>query len=97
MSVDERLAQFLIDARDWEKKTTSIPGLFILKLPGRRGNPPSVVLEINPVDALGSPTKKRGVIVRSTAELEWIKDILSNPKVAKLSENIDKVGKRKRY
>jgi hypothetical protein len=68
MSVDERLAQFLTDARDWEKKATSIPGLFILKLPGPRGSPPSVVLEVNPVDALGSPTKKRGVIIRSTAE-----------------------------
>jgi hypothetical protein len=76
MFIDERLAQFLIDARDWEKKTTSIPGLFILKLPGLRGNPPSVVLEVNPVDALGSPTKKRGVIIRSAAELEWIRDII---------------------
>lgn len=96
MSVDERLTQFLIDARDWEKKATSIPGLFILKLPGRRGNPLSVVLEINPVDALGSPTKKRGVIVRSTAELEWIKDILSNPKVAELAEEMDKVNPMKK-
>jgi hypothetical protein len=70
VSVDERLTQFLIDARDWEKKATSIPGLFILKLPGSRGNPPSAVIEINPVDALGSPTKKRGVIIRSATELE---------------------------
>jgi hypothetical protein len=96
MSVGERLAQFLIDARDWEKKTTSIPGLFVLKLPGLRGNPPSVVLEINPVDALGSPTKKRGVIIRSTSELQWIKDILSNPKVAELAKNLDKVNPQKK-
>jgi hypothetical protein len=63
MSVDEKLAQFLIDARDWEKKATSIPGLFILKLPGLRGNPSSIVIKINPVDASGSPTKKRGVVI----------------------------------
>jgi hypothetical protein len=96
MSVGERLAQFLIDARDWEKKTTSIAGLFILKLPGLRHNPPSVVLEINPVDALGSPTKKRGAIIRSAAELQWIIGILSNSKVAELAKNIDKVNPQKK-
>lgn len=96
MSVDERLAQFLSDARDWEKKATSVPGLFILKLPGLRGNPPSVVIEINPVDASGSPTKKRGVVIRSAAELQRIKDILSNPKIAELAENMDKVNPQKK-
>jgi hypothetical protein len=96
MSVDERLAQFLTDARFWEKKATSIPGLFILKLPGLRGNPPSVVIEINPVDASGSPTKKRGVVIRSAAELQWIKDILSNSKIAELANNIDKVNPHKK-
>lgn len=75
MSVDERLVQFLKEARDWEKKATNIPGLFLLKLPGLRGNPPSVVIEINPVDTSGTPTKKRGVVVRSVVFLwggEWL-------------------------
>lgn len=58
MSLDQRLTRFLEDARDWEKKATSIPGLFLLKLPGLRGNPPSIAIEINPVDASGSPTKE---------------------------------------
>lgn len=96
MSIDERLNQFLKNARDWEKKATSIPGLFLLKLPGLRGNLPSIVIEINPVDALGSPTKKRGVVIRSTSELQWIKDILSNPKAAELAEKIDKVNPQKK-
>ncbi|MGI0043432.1 MAG: hypothetical protein ACRD47_06955 [Nitrososphaeraceae archaeon] len=96
MSIDERLNQFLKNARDWEKKATNIPGLFLLKLPGLRGNPPSIVFEINPVDASGSPTKKRGVVVRSAAELEWIKDILLNPKTAELAEKMDKVNPPKK-
>lgn len=96
MSVDERLVQFLKNARDWEKKVTSIPGLFLLKLPGLRGNPPSLVIEINPVDTSGSPTKKRGVLVRSAAELEWIKGILINPKAAILAEKMDKVNPQRK-
>ena len=59
---------------------------FLLKLPGSRGSPTSVVIEINPVDALDSPTKKIEVVVRSAAELEWIKEILSNPKANELAE-----------
>jgi hypothetical protein len=96
MSTDERLAQFLKDARDWEKKATNIPGLFLLKLPGLKGSPSSVAIEINPVDALGSPTKKRGVMIRSAAELEWIKDVLSNPKAVELAEKMDKVNPQKK-
>jgi hypothetical protein len=96
MSVDERLSRFVKDSRDWEKRATNIPGLFLLKLPGLKGNPPSVVIEINPVDALGLPTKKRGVIVRSAAELEWIKEVLSNPKAVELAEKMDKVNPMKK-
>jgi hypothetical protein len=96
MSVDERLNQFLKDARDWEKKATNIPGLFLLKLPGLKGSPPSISIEINSVDASGSPTKKRGVLIRSAAELKWIKDILSNPKAAELVERVDKINPQKK-
>jgi hypothetical protein len=96
MSVDERLTQFLEDARDWEKRATSIPGLFLLKLPGLKDNPSSIAIEINPVDALGLPTKKRGVVIRSAAELEWIRDILSNSKAAELAKRMDKVNPERR-
>lgn len=96
MSVDERLEQFLKEAKDWEKRATSIPGLFLLKLPGLKGSPPSISIEINPVDASGSPTKKRGVAIRSATELKWIKDILSNPKAAELVEKIDKINPQKK-
>jgi hypothetical protein len=96
MSVDERLTQFLEEARDWEKRATSIPGLFLLKLPGLKGNPPSIAIEINPVDASGLPTKKRGVVIRSAAELEWIRDISSNSKAAELVQRMDKVNPQRK-
>jgi hypothetical protein len=96
MSVDERLTRFLEDARDWEKRATSIPGLFLLKLPGLKDNPSSIAIEINPIDASGSPTKKRGVVIRSAAELEWIRDILSNSKAAELAKKMDKVNPQRK-
>ncbi|MPZ07659.1 MAG: hypothetical protein GEU26_14785 [Nitrososphaeraceae archaeon] len=96
MSVDERLTLFLEDARDWEKRATSIPDLFLLKLPGLKGNPPSIAIEINPVDTSGLPTKKRGVVIRSAAELEWIRDILSNSKAVELVQRMDKVNPQRK-
>jgi hypothetical protein len=44
---------------------TSIPGIFLLRLPRlKSAAPPSLAIEINPVGESGSPTKKRGVVIR---------------------------------
>ena len=61
MSVDERLAQFLKDPRDWEKEATSIPGLFLLKLPGLSSNH-HLSLEINPIDSSGLLLKREELL-----------------------------------
>ena len=95
MTVDERLMQFLKDGKDWERKATSIPGVFLLKLPAFRGKPASLAIEINPVSSSGSATKKRGVVIRSSPELEEISRLLSNSKLAELAKNIDEVNPEK--
>ena len=33
MTVNERLLQFLKEGKDWERKTTNVHGVFLLKLP----------------------------------------------------------------
>jgi hypothetical protein len=33
MAIEDRLSIFLRDARDWERRATNIPGVFLLKLP----------------------------------------------------------------
>ena len=93
MSVTERLREFLTPGKDWERKPTNIPGVFLLRLPGLRSNSPSLAIEINPVDSIGSPTKKRGVVVRSTPELEDIKRIILDQKV---SENMDEINPQRK-
>jgi hypothetical protein len=90
--VDERLVQFLNQGKDWERKPITIPGVFLLKLPTFRNRLQSIVIEVNPVDSSGSPTKKRGVIIRSSSELVQIRNILANVKLEQLAKSMDEVN-----
>ena len=89
---NERLKQFLNDGRNWERKATNIPGVFLFRLPATRGRPASLAIEINPVDTYGSITKKRGVVIRSASELDEISRLLGHPKVDELSKRIDAIN-----
>ena len=80
------------DGKDWEKKATNIPGVFLLKLPSFKRKSASLAIEVNPVGASGAVTKKRGVVVRSSKELEEINKLLSHPKIAELAKLIDQVN-----
>ncbi len=44
MSADQRLTKFTKEGKDWERKATSIPGIFLLRLPGLRSTAPSFIL-----------------------------------------------------
>src|SRR3954453_763996 len=97
MSADQRLTQFLKEGKDWERKATSIPGIFLLRLPGLKSTAPSLAIEINPVSSSGSATKKRGVVIRSNSELEEISRLLSNSKLAQLAKNMDEINPEKTF
>jgi hypothetical protein len=92
---NERLRQFLNDGGNWERKATNIPGAFLFRLPASKGRPASLAIEINPVDAYGSVTKKRGIVIRSNSELDEISRLLSHPKVSELSKKIDEVNPKR--
>jgi hypothetical protein len=93
--VNERLRQFLNDSRNWERKATNIPGVFLFRLPASKGRPASLAIEINPIDTQGSITKKRGVVIRSASELDEISRLLSHPKVGELPKKIDIVNPKR--
>lgn len=92
MSSDERLSQFLKEGKDWERKPTNVPGVFLFKLPEYRGRPASLGIEINPLNANGVVTKKRGIIIKSSDELNSILDLINNSKVSQLAKSIDAVN-----
>ena len=91
----ERLRQFLNEGRNWERKATNIPGVFLFRLPASKGRPASLAIEINPVDTYGSITKKRGVVIRSASELDEVSRLLSHPKIGELSKKIDEVNPKR--
>ena len=78
---EEKLEEFLETGKDWAKVKTTVPGVFVLKMPGSKNREQSLSVDVNPVDASGSPTKRRGLIIRSVDELLDVKDILGNDKV----------------
>jgi hypothetical protein len=89
---EEKLEEFLQTGKYWAKVKTTVPGVFVLKMPGSKNREPSLSVEINPVDASGSPTKRRGLIIRSVDELLDFRDILGNDKVETLLEMLEDVN-----
>ncbi|KON29329.1 hypothetical protein AC482_06780 [miscellaneous Crenarchaeota group-15 archaeon DG-45] len=89
---DEKLSDLLATGKDWGRTKTSVPGVFVVKLPGSRTSPSRLAVEINPVDATGNPTKRRGLFLRSAGELELFRGILSEERLLKLFEMVDAVN-----
>lgn len=94
--IDERLSQFLREGKNWERKATSMPGVFLIKLPEYKSRPPYIAMEINPVDSTGVATKKRGILIKSSSELEQISNILTNAKIVQLATSLDEVNPEKK-
>ncbi len=78
MWVEDKLSALLNQSRDWERRSTNIPGIFLLKLPSFRSSQASIAIEINPVDAGSAATKKRGIAIRSTSELDQFNNTLAD-------------------
>jgi len=91
-SLEQKLREFMRNGEDWERSRTSIPGVFVVKLPGRGSRGPELALEINPVDGQGQPKKKRGYMIRGRADLEELEKILSDPKLTRLAEALEAVN-----
>jgi len=89
LCLESRLSDFLKSGKDWERKLTTVPGVFVLKMPPFKGSPARLAVELNPVDAAGNPTKKRGVLLRSSEELAEYRKLLNDDRLASLMKNID--------
>ena len=90
--VDEKLIDFLKNGKDWARLRTSVPGIFVLKLPAYKGSPSRLAVEINPVDESGSPKKKRGLVIRGNDELKEFMELIQNDKLKKLVLDIDQIN-----
>jgi len=86
------LADFLRAGKDWERKPTSVQGVFVLRMPIFKGRPVRLAVELNPVDEAGRPTRKRGIIIRSSTELAEYKKLLEDERLASLLKTIDRLS-----
>ena len=91
-SFEEKLASFLKTGPDWGRFKTSVPGVFVLKMPAYKSSPARLAVELNPVDSSGAATKKRGLVLRSKGELEEFRDLFQFDKLTPLLQGVDSVN-----
>lgn len=89
MEISDSLRAFLESGDDWERKNTSVPGVYLIKLPRTRNRPASLALELNPIGESGLPIKRKGLMIMSGRELEAFRRLFENPKVASVLDAID--------
>lgn len=89
---EEKLTDFLNTGKEWSRMKTTVPGVFVLKLPKYKGAPTRLAVELNPIDDNGRPKRRRGLILRSSRELEEFKGLFQYEKLSKLLGMIDSVN-----
>ena len=91
-SFTEKLASFLKSGDDWSRLKTTIPGVFVLKMPAYKSSPTRLAVELNPVDASGSPTKRRGLVLRTKQELDEFNELFQYDKLVPLVQGVEGVN-----
>jgi hypothetical protein len=93
MSVEESLRRVLQSGRDWQRVSVKgAPGVFVVKAPAYRGRPASLIIEVNPLGPDGTPTKRRGLMLRSLSELKQFREIISAKRLEEVLEAVEKVN-----
>jgi hypothetical protein len=89
---DNRLTEFLENGKDWERKQTNIPGVFLIRLPQFRSRPACIGVELDILNRGGVSNRRRGIILRTSSELQQLKEIINNGKLSELASSIEKVN-----
>ena len=89
---EEKLSNFLKTGKDWTRLRTTVRGIFVLKLPTYKSSPPRLAVELNPADETGKPKKRRGLILRSSEDLEDFKELFQYEKISKLLTILDSIN-----
>jgi len=94
--LESRLREILEKAREWQRvPVRSSPGIFVVKTPGTKRNPPSLLIELNPVDENNMPTKRRGLYIRSRRDLEEYRKLINDRNLDALVSALEEVNGRK--
>ena len=89
---DTRLTEFLEKGKDWERKQTNIPGVFLIRLPQFRSRPACIGVELDVLNRGGGANRRRGVIIRTKEELQELSNAVTNKKLIDLTSAIENVN-----
>ena len=87
----EKIKKAMEHADDWEKKKTSIPGIFLVRMPEKDLR---VMLMFNPPDEDGNPTKKKGMYFADQETVEAGKLAFPDPNLPVLVDAVTKINER---
>jgi hypothetical protein len=94
--LESRLREILEKARDWQRvPVRSSPGIFVVKAPGTKRNPPSLLIELNPVDENNLSTKRRGLYIKSRKDLEEFRKLINDRNLDALVSALEEVNGRR--
>jgi hypothetical protein len=94
--LESRLREILEKAREWQRvPVRSSPGIFVVKAPGTKRNPPSLLIELNPVDENNLPTKRRGLYIRTRRDLEEYRKLINDRNLDALVSALEEVNGRR--
>lgn len=80
------------NGKDWERKETNIPGVFLIRLPQFRSRPACIGVELDVLKRGGGSSRMRGIILRTKEELEQLLDVVTNKKLEDLTSSIEKIN-----
>ena len=92
VSAVSKLRTFLEEGKDWERRKTSITGVFLIKVPATGSRPAELAVEINPVDSSGQTRTRRGLILRGLEDLEDFGRIHVDEKLSTLVKMLQQVN-----
>jgi len=81
----------LSNAAEWEKKKTSIPGIFLVRLPGEKLR---VMLEFNPPDSAGNASKRKGLYFADRTTVEAARNAFPDPRLDDLVAAVERLSER---
>ena|SRR2546428_12870686 len=84
----EEMKKAMEHAEDWERKKTSIPGIFLVKMPKEL----RVMLLFNPPDDVGNPRKKKGLFFDDAETIEAARKAFPDPRLDDLILAIQKLN-----
>ena len=86
------LKSLLDTGEDWQRKSTSVQGVSVIRLPESKNRKASLAVEINPVDERGLPMKKKGIMILSTNEIDAFQSVFSDQRLPALIGMVNDVS-----